>query len=417
MANSKIEWTEKTWNPVTGCTKISPGCQNCYAERMSKRLAGRCGYPKRNPFEVTYHHARLSEPYGWRKPARVFVCSMGDLFHEDVTDKFIIDVLSIMAEASQHTFLVLTKRPERMKEIMTHDTVANDVWLQTSRGCNDEPSPWPLSNVWLGVTAENQEQADKRIPILLQIPAAVRFVSVEPMLRPVDLNKWIMPRTPFTPENAPKSWDEFAWPDWVPGKVREQIESFWGQFGRGPKDWAENAISNDSPPFGMQMGYQEDGRTVYGRWIFAWNNIGRLVDDKGNVYYPSIPRAHLLDTTRYYWHDLHWVICGGESGPGARPMHPDWVRSLRDQCAAAGVPFFFKQWGEWEAFYDRDIDDPDWRDIPEYGPGITRLNLAGGTGFHGERVVYFRKVGKKAAGRLLDGRIWDEAPGGDSPAS
>jgi protein gp37 len=157
---------------------------------MSKRLAGRCGYPKDAPFRVTLHTDHIDEPYRWRKPSRVFVCSMSDLFHDDVPVKYIIDVLSVMAEASQHTFLLLTKRPERMAEIMCHETIANDVWLQTSRGVNADSSPWPLPNVWIGVTAENQEQADKRIPALLQTPAAVRFVSVEPMLEMVSL-RWL----------------------------------------------------------------------------------------------------------------------------------------------------------------------------------------------------------------------------------
>jgi len=160
---------------------------------MAKRLAGRCGYPKENPFKVTLHPERLDEPLRWRKPSKVFVCSMGDLFHEFVPTKFIIDCLSIMTEAYQHTFMILTKRPERMRAIMSHETIANDVWLQTSCGVNAEPSPWPLPNVWLGVTAENQEQAVKRIPVLLQIPAAVRFVSIEPMLGPVRLQRdWLM---------------------------------------------------------------------------------------------------------------------------------------------------------------------------------------------------------------------------------
>jgi protein gp37 len=192
---TKIEWAEETWNPVTGCTPISEACQNCYAKRMAKRLAGRCGYPKDEPFKVTLHPDKLEQPLKWKKPRRIFVCSMGDLFHEDVPVMNIIDCLSTMAEAHWHTFLILTKRPERMMDIITHPTVANDVWLQTSRGVNAEPSPWPLPNIWLGVTAENQARADERIPILLQIPAAKRFVSVEPMLGPLDLtnirfDKW-----------------------------------------------------------------------------------------------------------------------------------------------------------------------------------------------------------------------------------
>lgn len=177
---SKIEWTEETWNPITGCTKISPGCQNCYAERMSKRLAGRHGYPADEPFRVTFHWDRLSHPMKWKKPRQIFVCSMGDLFHESVNGRFINQVWMTIRNASkQHTFIILTKRPQRLKW-----------WTETAAKYKHWPAEdiWP-PNAWLGVTAENQEQADKRIPILLQIPAAVRFVSVEPMLEPVSL-RW-----------------------------------------------------------------------------------------------------------------------------------------------------------------------------------------------------------------------------------
>ncbi len=297
MGKPKIEWTDATWNPVTGCTPISPGCANCYAKRMSKRLAGRGGYPADDPFRVTLHMDKQDEPLKWKKPRRVFVCSMGDLFHKDVPTKFIIDCLSIMAEGYQHTFMLLTKRPKRMMEILSHSTVACDTWLQTSRGVNAEPAPWPLPNVWIGVTAENQEQANKRIPILLQTPAVVRFVSVEPMLGPVS----------------------FRWALWEPMKP--------------------NSINNQ---------------------------------------YDGLRR-------------LDWIICGGETGPGARPMHPDWVRSLRDQCQEAGVPFFFKQWGEWTARCPQSIS-------------LANREMAFRHG------TTFYKVGKKAAGRLLDSVEWSQYP-------
>jgi protein gp37 len=132
--NTKIEWCDETWNPITGCTPISEACEHCYAKRMANRLRGRFGYPKDEPFRITLHPDRLDQPLRWKKPRMIFVCSMGDLFHEDIPAKSIIDCLSIMAEAWHHTFLILTKRPERAKEIFTHPTVANDVWLQTSRG-------------------------------------------------------------------------------------------------------------------------------------------------------------------------------------------------------------------------------------------------------------------------------------------
>lgn len=189
--STKIEWCKnkdggqgKTWNPVTGCTKISPGCQNCYAERVSKRLRGRCGYDAENPFKVTLHPNRLEDPLWWRKPSKIFVCSMGDLFHEDVPWEFIDQVFWTINQCKKHIFLILTKRPERMLYYMTPNPENID---------EDDTPFWPLPNVWLGVTAENQEMADKRIPILLQIPAAVRFVSVEPMLGPVDLTAVRLP--------------------------------------------------------------------------------------------------------------------------------------------------------------------------------------------------------------------------------
>lgn len=146
-----------------------------------------------SPFQATLHPNRLEQPLKWSKPRMVTVGSgsMGDLFHATVPDKYIIDCLSVMAEAQQHKFLLLTKYPERMREIITHPTVANDVWLQTTRGVDAEPSPWPLPNVWLGVQVENQATADKRILSLAQTPAAIRFVLVELMLGPVNLNRWL----------------------------------------------------------------------------------------------------------------------------------------------------------------------------------------------------------------------------------
>ena len=314
---SKIEWTDATWNPITGCSPISEGCANCYAKREAEgRLRGKYGYPQDEPFRVVFHEDKLEQPLKWRRPRKIFVCSMGDLFHEDVTGMSIVNVFAVMAEAWQHKFLVLTKRQERMSDIINHPTIANDVWLNTSKGLDSEPAVWPLPNVWLGVTAENQQRADERIPVLLDTQAAKRFVSVEPMLGPVDLSEYL------------------------PGE----------------------------------------------RWHAS-----------------EAPMLSPLD----------WVICGGEMGANARPMHPDWVRSLRDQCQMSGVPFFFKSWGEWEEIYDCDHDDPRWlhrrtssgRYIPE------RFMVTSGVpGIHGERVFLMRRVGKRDSGRLLDGRTWDEEP-------
>lgn len=331
MGNTKIEWAEKVWNPVTGCKKISPGCQNCYAERMANRLQGRCGYPLEEPFRVTLHPERLDEPLRWRKPSMVFVCSMGDLFHEGISESFISSVFYAMQVARQHAFLVLTKRPARMAEFLdrwTHcDHAHPDYAWFLGAGCNSgRPYGYghyrvegkrrpPLSNIWLGVTAENQEMADLRIPILLSIPAAVRFVSIEPMLGPVDLTQINLGNNVLI-----------------------------------------NALTGDC-----------------------------------TSYHPYGGAKTVKDS----WGKLDWVIVGGESGPKARPMHPDWVRSLRDQCQAAGVPYFFKQWGEWV----HESQAPDI--LANYNPEFffDRVNSKG-----------FARAGKKIAGDLLDGKQYHEFP-------
>lgn len=196
MTKSKIAWTERVWNPVTGCTKVSAGCKNCYAEAIAHRYWG-----ERKFTDVRTHPDRLDAPLHWRKPSRVFVNSMSDLFHEDVPDEFIAQVFGVMAVAEHHVFQVLTKRPGRMCRLLQSDSFRDHFW----RGANQaeelkrgekleremhyptETDQWlPLKNVWLGVSVENQEQADTRIPPLLQTPAAVRWLSVEPMLGPVD---------------------------------------------------------------------------------------------------------------------------------------------------------------------------------------------------------------------------------------
>lgn len=310
---TKIEWATDTWNPITGCTKISEACQNCYAERMSKRLAGRCGYPEGEPFRVTLHPDKLDQPMRWKKPRIIFVCSMGDLFHEDVPDRFLDQIFAVMAKAEQHIFLLLTKRPKRAKEYILkamYDENCNyQGWYEAINDL-EIPDVTPMENIWLGVTTENQARADERIPVLLQIPAAKRFVSVEPMLGPVDLNKYLYPQRLC------------------------------------------------------------DGHS-------AWQ-----CDE-------DCPRRPGLD----------WVICGGETGPGARPMHPDWVRSLRDQCQEAEVPFFFKQWGEWSPTPAKDVP--------------VRGCLDGGRFHSGSNPsvgLAMYRVGKKAAGRMLDGQEWGQKP-------
>jgi len=230
---SSIEWTESTWNPLTGCTKISPGCKHCYAERMALRLQAMRQPNYINGFSLTLHDAAIELPLRWKKPQTIFVNSMSDMFHQKVPTDFIHRVFEVMQRAHWHRFQVLTKRAERLAKL------------------NDELQ-WP-QNVWMGVSVENDEYLD-RIDHLRCTGAAVKFLSLEPLLGPVE---------------------------------RLSLEG------------------------------------------------------------------------------IDWVIVGGESGPGARAMEPEWVSSIRNQCVDAGVPFFFKQWGG---------------------------------------------VWKKRNGRLLDGRTWDEMP-------
>lgn len=316
---TKIEWTDATWNPVTGCSVVSPGCTNCYAMGLAgTRLrnhpsrAGLTDESKAGPVwngKVRLNEDWLTQPLKWRRPRTIFVCAHGDLFHENVPDEWIDRVFRVINMTPRHTYQILTKRARRMRQYMSDQERVVQVAFEGR-------AEWPPRNAWLGVSAEDQKRADERVPELLATPAAVRFVSAEPLLGPIDFNE-IIP----------------------------------------------NPI--------------------------AWN-------------------------FKHGFDGLNWIIVGGESGPGSRPMHPDWVRSIRDQCASAGVAFFFKQWGEWEVAVDRERDDPDWRkdyshDYVDRGKSRW-LNLAGGRGFHGERFHVMRQVGKATAGRLLDGQTHDAMP-------
>lgn len=291
--NSKIEWTDATWNPIVGCSVKSPGCANCYAMPMAARIermgtaphyAGTTTASKAGPV-YNGHVARapesiLTKPLHWRKPRKIFVNSMGDLFHENVPDDWIARVFAVMALAPQHTFQVLTKRADRMRDYAELAHRCGEHWLA---GLPDAPAAtWPLPNVWLGVSAEDQRRADERIPHLLATPAAVRFVSLEPLLGPVDLRK-IEP-------DGDSEVDALNAPLW-----QDEIENWRGS----TDDWEEEFLE--------------------------WYGLSAM-PAPGPMYRP-----------------LDWVIVGGESGPGARPMHPDWARSLRDQCVTAGVAFFMKQ--------------------------------------------------------------------------
>lgn len=342
---SDIEWTDATWNPITGCSVVSPGCTNCYAMKLAgTRLqhhpsrAGLTTMSKAGPVwngQVRLNDEWLLQPLHWKAPRRIFVCAHGDLFHESVPDEWIDRVFAVMALAPQHTFQVLTKRSKRMRKylatsgavdkvvdaireiglaaelrsranpstrrMITQDQIIDTDARATAFNLEGGYSEWPLPNVWLGVSTEDQQRADERIPDLLATPAAVRFISAEPLLGALDIS------TPF---------------------------------------------HSGRPYLGLPIHQNPHDQT--------WHQYGRS-------------GSH-----------LDWVIVGGESGSGARRMHPDWVRSLRDQCAAAGVPFFFKQWGEW-APYDRSayasskLASPNSLDNP------------------------MQRFGKARAGRLLDG--------------
>ncbi|MCB9993083.1 MAG: phage Gp37/Gp68 family protein [Hyphomicrobiaceae bacterium] len=312
---TKIEWARHpvtgagaSWNPIrarnleTGkighfCVHVSEGCRNCYAERWQPRFGNPVRFVEqdRKKVEIFVDAKALFQPLHWKKPRGIFVCDMSDLFDKGVSDDMIDMVFAVMALTPQHIYFVLTKRPARMREYLSDPKVVRRTY---ELACNmaiahDVKFIWPIPNVWLGTSAEDQTTADERIPRLLATPAAKRFVSLEPLLGPV--------------------------------YVSERID---------------------------------------------------------------------------------WVIAGGESGPKARPSHPDWFRSLRDQCATAGVPFFFKQWGEWI-----DADE-----LWPSGPPLTFLGaqeLAEFEGYQfqpqssGHTMV---RVGKRQAGRTLDGKTHDAMP-------
>jgi protein gp37 len=341
---SKIEWTDATWNPVRGCTKVSPGCAHCYAETFAERWRGIPGHPYEQGFDLRLVPEKLDEPLHWRKPRRVFVNSMSDLFHEDVPFEFIDRVFAVMALCPHHVFQVLTKRPEIAAK---YDDYFNVTRLSCAiqqfkpRVRHDDPwgTPWLadvvepfrehgyLPNVWPGCSVENQKYADERR---------------EPMRRLAEAG-WL------------------AWVSYEPAL--------------GPVDWTG-------------------------------------------------------------WEFLRWMVSGGESGPGARPSHPDWHRQTRDFCQAHGIAYFFKQWGAWAPFattahYDDQViggycGGPSVLSIYKHKDGVTTC-LAEWPDGTKQRCVEIRPVGhewgrenrcsqtyvgagKKQAGRQLDGREWNEFP-------
>ena len=320
--NSKIEWTDHTFNPWTGCTAVSPACDHCYAEGWAKRSGHVQWGPHGERRRTTEANWRM--PLNWNaeaektgKRARVFCASLADVFdnHKSIDDSWRRDLFSLIRGTPHLDWLLLTKRPQNIPRFLHY--------YQTGNGGD----LWP--NVWLGTTVENQAEADRRIPHLLAVPAKVRFLSCEPLLGPVDLTS-------------------------------------------------------------MDINGHQAARNLGLIGAYCINALTGRNDDMGRPC-PDVPR-------------INWVICGGESGPGARPMHPDWARSLRDQCQAAGVAFHFKQWGEFRP-PETEEDHAAVRAGKAYG-GSLMLNGQFGNPYGGAMV----KVGKKAAGRLLDGREWNEVP-------
>ncbi|MCB8835975.1 DUF5131 family protein [Aurantimonas sp. VKM B-3413] len=388
---TKIEWTDATWNPVTGCAVVSPGCTNCYAMKLAgtrlKHLPSRAGLTidtRAGPVwngTIRFNTEWLDQPMRWRRPRRIFVCAHGDLFAEGVTDAMLDQVFAVMALAPQHSFQVLTKRPERMRDyvidlhrrcrniggaatdiILGHTAVISGAVKTTfplaagrARDTALNQLDAGLPNVWLGVSVEDQQRADQRIPILLDTPAAVRFVSAEPLLGPIDFG--------------------VAW------HGEDALESeCWGDCA-----WCEKG---HPPLHNCHRGRQSEAAFMKGR------------------------------------SGLDWIIVGGESGHGARPMHPDWARAIRDQCADAGVPFLFKQWGEW-APVTAESDENGELDAVYPITGCSDPSVHRGEQeclfWQGDDVVRWplidtlpttgvRRVGKKAAGRLLDGVTHDGFP-------
>lgn len=298
---SGIEWTDATWNVVTGCTEVSPGCDNCYAKTFAERFRGTAGHHFERGFDLTLRPERLDLPLRWKKPRRIFVNSMSDLFHDDISDDYIARVFDVMMRAPQHTFQILTKRHGRMRSLLNRwaPITGTPPWVFSG--------PWPIPNVWLGVSAEDQKWAATRVHALLATPAAVRWVSAEPLLGPVDLR------------NLPVGGGRFL--DALAGDVKTA---------------------------------------------------------KGEVY-AACPSA------------LDWVVVGGESGAGARPMLSNWASDLRQQCERTGVPFLFKQWGAWAP-----------------SPTANKVSVVDTEG-HEWTARMFRGP-KAATGRVLDGQTWDQYP-------
>lgn len=346
---SLIEWTDATWNPITGCSVVSPGCKHCYAMKLAGgRLQhhptreGLTQPSKAGPVwtgEVRFNESMLLDPLHWRRPRKIFVCAHGDLFAEGVPREWQDRVFAVMLKAHWHTYQVLTKRAAAMREYVT-ELKESARWLQFGDPFHGgeifdaamATFDAVFAHIWLGVSAEDQGRAEERIPALLDTPAAKRFVSLEPLLGPIDL---------------------------------EMLCTGW-----------------------------------------------YFVEALNGYKYHDVDNSPTQPTGR-----LDWVIVGGESGRDARPMSVDWARSLREQCKRAGTPFFFKQWGNW-------IDADHWHDLVGGGPllsGAERpvrpLNFGDAAMLAFDMACQHHSdgsssimVGKKMAGRMLDGVVHDGFP-------
>ncbi|MCF1592440.1 DUF5131 family protein [Streptomyces muensis] len=386
--NTAIEWANKTWGPIIGCTRVSSGCDGCYAIRTAnirtynpnpKIAAAYAGTVHTTDGrldwtgQVNLVEDRLTDPLRWRKPLRVFVNSQSDLFHEQVPEEFIARIFAVIAVTPRHTYQVLTKRHGRMRSLLGKREFWQEVgrharqdayrhrgaeeWIEEGVSVCDPASfdqLRQLPNLWLGVSVEDQKTADMRIPALLETPAAVRWISAEPLLGPIDLCGPVHP---------------------------------------------------------------DGGRRKLTYWLDGRPGLGEgYTTGTGLVMHPLVTGPR-----------LDWVVAGGESGPGARPAHPDWFRLLRDQCAHSGVRYWFKQWGQWglEAPLDGEgrivrgargqgvtlandgtvyaPGDLAYPDGPRYGEAIR-------AGHQRANLTQLYSIGKKAAGHELDGRVHQEFP-------
>ncbi len=334
--NSAIEWTDATWNPVRGCTKVSPGCKRCYAERFAERFRGVPGHAFEQGFDLKLVPEMLDAPLRWKRPRLVFVNSMSDLFHAAIPKEYIAAVFGVMAASPQHTFQVLTKRaagmrswfewmaqadqvgdgihaavtemfgiPELNRAMLGDKALTDDESTKWDHLIEDAPD-WPLSNVWLGTSVEEQQRAEERIPHLLECPAAVRFLSAEPLLGPLNLSPWLSGSRTFHVSLS------------VEGALRNRSY--------------DGLVGDDGNPLSRAKAEQElRAASLNGVKLIKASECDDFDPDKGC-------RGHRNPR-------LDWVIVGGESGPGAREIDLDWVRDIRDQCRDAGVALFVKQLG------------------------------------------------------------------------